>query len=208
MRNRLIVLLIAMGLALPVYAEEAKEAAEPTPEAKLNDLAVEYTLRYQFSGPAKAIPVAEQALAFAEQAFGPEHERVAQVLNDLGHLYQAQGDAAKALGFHERALKIREQLFAGDGPSVVQSLVNLAKAYAAQHRDADAQPLFKRALTIAERHVQPTDPFLLGILGPYADSLRRSGKREAAEAVEARIAGIKTTESGAEKTPSISEVLQ
>ena len=182
--------LVAAGVALPAWAEEA--GAPAVGEARVNELTVEYTMRYQFGGPAQAIPVAEQALAAAEAAFGPDHERVAQVLNDLGHLYQQpQGDLERAEHLHERALEIRERLFGGDGAEVVQSLNNLAKVHVAQGRYAQAQARSEQALAVAERHVSPTDPFLIGVLEPYAAALRGGGKLEAAEAVEARIEAIR-----------------
>lgn len=181
------------ALALPAYAEEA--AAPAAGEARVDELTAEYTMRYQFEGPAKAIPVAEQALAAAEAAFGPGHERVAQVLNDLGHLWQQPpGDLERAARLHARALEIRERVFGGDGVEVVQSLNNLAKVYVAQARYAKAQAVSERAIAIAERHVSPTDPFLIGVLGPYADALRGGGEPEAAEAVEARIKAIRAVE--------------
>ncbi|MBI4342601.1 MAG: tetratricopeptide repeat protein [Candidatus Omnitrophica bacterium] len=199
-------LLLAMGLALPASAEDA---AAPTPEAKLNELTAEYTIRYQFSGAAQAIPVAQQALAVAEEAFGPDHERVAQVLNDLGHLHQAQHELEQAGQLHERALKIRERVFNSDGPAVVQSLVNLAKVHTARKRYTEAQPLFERALAIAERHVPPTDPFLIGALEPYADVLRRRRNTKAAKAVQDRIKEIRAAQrEKAGQGTSINDVLR
>lgn len=206
MRRQAVFLTLALGLVLPAYAEEQ---ATPSPEAKLNELIVEYTMRYQLGSAQQAIPVAEQALAVAEQAFGPDHERVAQVLNDLGHLHQIQGELEQAGQLHERALKIRERLFNGDGAEIVQSLANLAKVYVARKRYANAQPLLERALAIAERHVQPTDPFLIGILESYAAALRGRRNTNAAAAVEARIRDIRAAQPkkpGA--SPSINEVLR
>jgi tetratricopeptide (TPR) repeat protein len=156
-------------------------------------------MRYRAGELTEAIPIAEQALAVAEEAFGPNDARVAQVLNDLGHLYLSQQDPAHAEGLHERALKIREQTFSGDGPAVVQSLNNLAKVYVAQERYAQAQPLFERAIAITERHVPPMSPSLIAVLEPYASALRRDGKLEAAEVIEARITTLRARPSGDSK---------
>ena len=187
MRQWLVLLLLG-ALGPPVYGEEA---AEVSAEARLNDLTAEYTMRYQFGPTEKAIPVAEQALAVAEEAYGPDHEQVAQVLNDLGHLCLLQKDAARAEGLHGRALRIRERVFNNDGPAVVQSINNLAKVYMAQGRYAEAQTFFERSLAITERHVPPTSPALIAALEPYAAALRHNGKADAAEAIEVRIRAIR-----------------
>ena len=206
MRRGVGCLLLAMGLALPVRAEEA---ATPPPEAKLNDLTVGYTMAYQLGSAEQAILVAEQALAVAEEAFGPDDERVAQVLNDLGRLHQVQKELEPAEQLHERALKIRERLFNGDGPAVVQSLNNLAKTHAAQGHYPQAQALFERSLTIAQRRVSSDDPFLLSMLEPYAAALRGGGKLEAAKTVEARVTEIRAAQAGkTEQVPSVDEVLR
>lgn len=197
----------------PLQAEEAAQPPapeskpEPTPEAKLNDLVAEYTIRYQFGTVNEAIPVAEKALALAEQTLGPDHERVAQVLNDLGHFYLKLHEPDKALKRHERALKIREQVFHGDGAEVIQSLVNVGKSHAARGRHGQAQPLFERALAIAERNVQPKDLFLLRILEPYAITLNARRATKAAGAIEIRIREIRAAQPP-ETTPSINEVLR
>ena len=185
-------------------AQEAKPA--PLPEAQLNDLVAEYTIRYQFDTVAKAIPVAERALALAEQILGPNDPRVAQVLNDLGFFHQKQNEPDKAQPLHERALKIREAAFKGEGAEVVQSLVNLAKVHAAKTRYSRAQPLFERALVIAEKNVPPTDRFLLRILEPYAETLQARRNAKAAEQITIRIRNIRAAQSGA-AAPSINEIL-
>ena len=185
----------------------AQAKLEPTPEAKLNDLVAEYTIRYQFSSVKEAIPVAERALAAAEQLYGPHHERVAQALNDLGHFYQKQQAWDKAQALHERALKIRETVFNGDGAEVIQSLINLGKVHMARKRFGYAQGLFERALQIAERHVQPMDRFLLRILEPYAATLVAQRNTKAAAAVQSHIRAIHAAQPNA-KPPSINEVLR
>ena len=185
-------------------AQEAKST--PTPEAQLNDLVAEYTIRYQFDTAAKAIPVAERALALAEQILGPNDPRVAQVLNDLGFFHQKQNEPDKAQPLHERALKIREAAFKEEGAEVVQSLVNLAKVHVTKKRYGRAQPLFERALTIAEKNVPPTDRFLLRILEPYAATLAARRNMKAAEKIKTRIREIQAAQPGA-TAPSINEIL-
>ena len=199
-------LLLAAAVAAPVEAADAPPASAPTPEAQLNDLVAEYTIRFQFGTVTQALPVAERALAMAEQILGPDHERVAQILNDLGYFHQSEKNYAKALPLHQRALKIREKVFHGEGPAVVQSLMNLAKSYAGKKQYSHAQPLFERALAITEKNVQPTDRFLIGILEPYAATLRARRDTKAAYQVEMRIKQIHAAQPGA--VTSIDDVLR
>ena len=57
------------------------------------------------------------------------------------------------------------------------------------------------------RSVSPMDRFLLGILEPYAATLRGRRHTKAAHQVEVRIAHIKAAQPGAAK-PSIDDVLK
>ena len=190
-------LLAAAGFVVPCAAEEPSGA--PAQDARLNDLTMEYTMRYQMGEQAEAILIAERALAEAEAVFGPGHERTAQVLNDLGHLYESQGKLDQAGHLHERALAIRDRVFNGNGPAVTQSLNNLARVYVEQDRSAEAKPLYERSLAITEQHVPPENPVLLHVLEPYAALLRDTGDPDAAARLEARIRAIhdaKTQEKG------------
>jgi hypothetical protein len=66
--------------------------------------------------------IAQRALAIREKAMGPEHPDVAQSLNNLAGLYQAQGQYAKAEPLHQRALAIREKVFGSEHPNVATCL--------------------------------------------------------------------------------------
>ena len=176
-------------VAVPAWLAYAEE---PVEDARLNELTAEYTLLYQTGAHARAIPVVEQALAEAEATFGPDDERVAQTLNDLGRLHELLNQMEPAARAHERALRIRDRVFSGNGPAVVQSLNNLARVYAAQARRADAKPLYERALAITERHVPPESPALLYALESYAAVLRDGGELDAAARIESRIDTIRS----------------
>ena len=196
-QSTLVFWLVAVGLALPVSAENRESLSSE--EAHLQALAVQYTQRYRDGAYAQAIPIATQALGLAEHIFGADHERVAQVLNDLGRLYDARHDLEQAARMHERALAIRERAVDAESPGVVQSLNNLAKVDMALGRYAKAQGLYQRSLAIAERHVPSDSPSLLSVLEPYAAALRGAEQLEAATVIEARIQKIRAGKSAGAK---------
>ena len=211
MRSALVVLSLMTAAGIPAGSVSAEEQAAPAPvapasdETRLNELTAQYTLLYQVGAHEKAIPVAEQALVEAEAVFGPEDERVAQALNDLGRLHELQGELAPAARAHERALAIRDKAFNANGPAVAQSLNNLARIYAAQGQRAKAKPFYARSLEITERHVPPESQVLLIVLEPYAALLRADGELDAATQLEARIQAIRNAQAqlaapAAEKT--------
>ena len=192
-------LLAAVGMLVgPVLAEEQAAPVPAVDDTRLNELTAQYTLLYQTRAYAQAIPVTEQALAEAETVFGPDHERVAQVLNDLGRLHELRGELEPAARAHERALRIRDRVFNANGPEVAQSLNSLARVYVAQGRRAEAKPLYERSLVITDRHVPPESPMLLFVLEPYAALLRYVGELDAAMRLEDRIQAIRAAQ--AEKT--------
>ena len=187
------------GLPMVAWAGEAVEA----PQAKLNELIVQYTLLNQQQHIPEAITVAQQALATAEQLPGSQEAQMAQVLSDLGYFYQSQHDSAKAAPLHQRALALRERAFHSDGPAVVQSLNNLAKAYRELGRHAEAAALLKRSLEMTERDVPPSHPALREALERYAAALRENGNAEEVKAIEARLKTTPKSTTGAhhQETP-------
>src|SRR5262249_49735006 len=75
-----------------------------------------------------------------EDKLGKDHPLVANALNNLATLYQAQGQYAKAEPLFLRALQIYEDKLGKDHPHVVNALNNLAALCLAQGQDATAEP--------------------------------------------------------------------
>jgi serine/threonine protein kinase len=76
----------------------------------------------------KALPLLEQAVAIGRHAFGAEHERVAQSLNDLGVLERELGNAAAAEPLLMESLTMRRRLLGNVHKDVAVTLVELARA--------------------------------------------------------------------------------
>jgi tetratricopeptide (TPR) repeat protein len=86
----------------------------------------------------------EEAVALAERELGPDHPRIAMLLNNLALSYHAQRRYAEAEPLLRRALAIRERALRPDHPVVAASLSNLAELYRLQGRYAKAEPLHRR----------------------------------------------------------------
>ena len=66
-------------------------------------------LLYQQGQYDRAVMVAKQALAVAEQALGPNHPSVATTLHNLATFYGIQGQYAQAEPLYQRVLAIQTQ---------------------------------------------------------------------------------------------------
>ncbi len=65
-----------------------------------------------------AEPLLIRALKINEEALGPEHPKVAQSLNNLAVLYNAQGKYAEAEPLYKWALLIAEKALGPEHPNV------------------------------------------------------------------------------------------
>ncbi|MDM8561902.1 tetratricopeptide repeat protein [Candidatus Marithioploca araucensis] len=99
----------------------------------------------------QAKPLYERALAIREKVFGKEHPDVAESLNNLAALHEAQGNYDQAKPLYERALAIREKVFSKEHPDVALSLNNLASLHNSQGNYDQAKSLYERSLAIREK---------------------------------------------------------
>ena len=172
----LVALAVNISVSLPSFAQKDEAAT-------LNQKVVEF---YR----AEAIPFAQRSLAIREKALGPDHPEVAQSLNNLALLYEAQGRYADAEPLYKRALAIKEKSLGPNHPNVATSLNNLAWLYQAQGRYADAEPLYKRALAIYEKALGPDHPYVADPLNNLALLYQAQGRYADAEPFNKRALAI------------------
>jgi tetratricopeptide (TPR) repeat protein len=98
-----------------------------------------------------------QALEIRSQILGPQHQRVAVGLDNLGRFYAEQGSYAAAEPLYWRALEISEVNLGPDHPDVATTVGALAALYHDQFDYANAEPLHRRALRIREQSLGPID---------------------------------------------------
>ncbi|MGD2182687.1 tetratricopeptide repeat protein [Lusitaniella coriacea] len=129
----------------------------------------------------EAIPLAERALAIAENIAGLENTDVANILDVLAQLHYYKGNYAAAEPLHQRALAIREKALGAEHPSVATSLNNLAALYRAMGNYTAAEPLYQRSLAIREKALGTEHPSVATSLNNLAELYRAMGNYSAAE---------------------------
>lgn len=111
----------------------------------------------------------KSALSIEEARIGGRHHpNIATVLNNLGAVYDLQGNYDEAVKHYSQALKIRERALGQDNIQVGQSLNNLAGVYKSLGRFKDAQTSYERALSIFEQDLGHTHPGTATILNNLA----------------------------------------
>lgn len=147
---------LSLAVAAAAYAETAAPQGWQALSAQVADL-------YNQRRYAEAIPLAEQALADAEQQLGEDHPAVASCLNNLASLYVSQQAYDKAEPLYARSLSIKQRLLGPSHPTIATSLNNLASLYAVQKRYTDAQMLYRNAITLLSQTLDADHPFMVGI---------------------------------------------
>ncbi len=95
----------------------------------------------------RALSYYQKVLRNAQQ-YGENHPDVATSYNNMGLVYDAQGDYAKALEYHNKALKIRLATFGENHPDVATSYNNMGLVYYSQGDYAKALEYYNKALKI------------------------------------------------------------
>jgi tetratricopeptide (TPR) repeat protein len=123
----------------------------------LDDLTRQFNQFYREGRFQEAARVGERALSVAEKSYGPEHLKVAEVLDALGVTYNSLKDYKKALSYIERALAIYKRTPGEQSKEMVHALNTLAMNYDAQEKFVEAQDTYEKALGIAEKVLPPND---------------------------------------------------
>ena len=92
-----------------------------------------------------------RSIALLENKFGKDSIEVANVSNDLGSVYYANGDLPKVTQVFQRALEIRQKLLPPESFDIAIGLTNLAAVYYADGDYFRSEPLYQQAKTIWEK---------------------------------------------------------
>jgi serine/threonine protein kinase/tetratricopeptide (TPR) repeat protein len=131
----------------------------------------------------RALPLLEQALMSAEQAYGATHPSVAAALHDLGVLSADRGDYPAAGRRLEQALAMRRRLLTRDDPELAVTLAELGRVYQDQGFNERAEPLHREALDIRQQLVGDNRREIPVSLSDVASVLRLKGDLAGAESM-------------------------
>jgi len=101
----------------------------------------------------EALHVLQNAAQVFEQ--GEHHDEQAKCLNNIGSIYNSQGQLETALDYHQRALSLREQV--GDPADIAHTLNDIGSIYNSQGQFETALDYHQRALALREQVGNPAD---------------------------------------------------
>jgi len=97
---------------------------------------------------AEGAAAVQRQLDILRRVLGSTHPDVAESLNNLAVLLNAQGDYAGAEPLYREALAMRRQVLGNEHPEVANSLNNLAYLLYGQGDYVNAEPLYREALVV------------------------------------------------------------
>ncbi|MDX1911612.1 MAG: CHAT domain-containing tetratricopeptide repeat protein, partial [Saprospiraceae bacterium] len=97
---------------------------------------------------AKAITAFDRSLALEKNCGGPETERSADIIGNLGYLWNLQGEYQKAIALLEQALRLRQKMTPPDSLDIALSYHHLGMVHKAIHKYDEALKYFESALAI------------------------------------------------------------
>ena len=90
-------------------------------------------------------------IPLAEELYGKEHKNTAVSYNNIGEVYNEQGDYDKALEYHQKALLIREKVLGTEYPETATSYNNIGVVYRKQGKYDKAWECHRKAMDIREK---------------------------------------------------------
>ena len=114
-------------------------------------------------------------IAIAEELYGKEHENTATSYNNIGAVYNAQGNFDKALEYLLKALAIREKVLGTEHSSTATSYNNIGAVYNAQGDFDKALEYYFKALAIREKVLGTKHPDTATSYNNIGDVYRAKG---------------------------------
>ena len=143
----------------------------------MSSIAIYLSYRTRFS---EATSLFQRALHIRQQALGPDHPLVAEVLYEMAYLNFSQGLYQQAEALFQRALHIREQAMGSEHPLVAEVLNRLAILYWQTGKYEQAEVLYQRTLLIREQTLGSDHPKVASSLNNLAIVYKEQGMYERA----------------------------
>ncbi|HUK91105.1 MAG TPA: CHAT domain-containing tetratricopeptide repeat protein [Blastocatellia bacterium] len=133
----------------------------------------------------EAIPVAERALAIAEQLHGPDDAHVAWPAISLAKIYENKVEFEKARPLLEHAVAILEKE-SPENPRTAFAVLQLGTTYMHLGQSAKADQLLRRALELSEKTLGPDHPQVADVLRTLGIFHQNRGDEDEAEKMYVR----------------------
>ena len=143
-----------------IYVKADKWAENSAlPKEKYEGLLDDYArFLYDYGLYKEAKPVYLRLIALREDLYSPDHPDTATSYNNIGLVYDEQGDYDKALEYYGKALDIWERVLGPDHPDTATSYNNIGLVYDSQGDYDKALEYYGKALDIKERVLGPDHP--------------------------------------------------
>lgn len=146
----------------------------------------------------EALAKAEKALAILTKIYDAESAENADIIDEIGEIYDSKGEYPKAEEYYLRALKMYEKKFGAEHFFVASVLNNLGAVYRAMSLYDKAEAAYQRALAIDEKTFNPKDLKVATILGNLAFLYYTKGEYSKAEPFYLRALSIREKQLGAD----------
>lgn len=146
------VVFIAFALLFPTFSFAEEGSQLELEWTQKNRVAVELFVQGKHR---EALFKMEEALQYAEEAFGHHSLQYAKTLNNLGNLHLQMGAFDAAKENYQMALEIEEKLLGSEDSMIADSLFNLAMVYAVRNEHSKVKELLMQSKTI---HLMQPDP--------------------------------------------------
>lgn len=128
----------------------------------------------------ESLKLLTNALVIKEKIFGNEHLEVAEVLLEIGDVYESLGQFKEAQKLYEKNLRIEEEILGEEHPETAKGYNNLAGVYKSQGKYQKAVELYEKSLRIREQILGEKHPDTAIGYNNLAGVYRDQGKSETA----------------------------
>ena len=128
----------------------------------------------------EALAHQHRALTIFEEALGPRHSDIADLLHNMGTLLWRQGKHEEALTHLRQAKAIREETLGPSHPNIAHSLTAIGAVLIQQGERDEALTYLQQALSIREQALGPEHPDVATSLNNIGAVLKARGKRDEA----------------------------
>ncbi len=141
---------IEKAIALYAKADDWAEKSALNKEKYIDLLSDYANFLYDYAFYDKALVINHRLLSLCESFLGTEHPDTATSYNNIGLVYQEQGDYTKALEYLFKALAIKEKVLGMEHPDTATSYNNIGLVYDEQGDYTKALEYYFKALEILE----------------------------------------------------------